>query len=413
MISSKTIDLSILSNYKSSAYTNTIGVIENYSDLRQYIGSEYCLIGGEQNRSPLVEDNGMIKYDNSNSYAQTNEWIPIGDLKVTRVTLKYQKPYTSNTSWYKFSIFLSKLSDTDNEVYTSVVVNDTSTQSQTWYDVDVDFNSIEVNYFKVNAIVGRAFIKDIVIYYQDDEPKSGGAGSGYIGNSLLSNKKMVGYNVPTSSAEGTKTESVNEVSASAVSGKPKSGNGFARIKFLREPDVYWISQYTVGGTTYNLMQIGDVTIPDSIINATQMTCTEITGRSSTIPSFVTNLGDLIFDLQSSIDADVTLEFINNSFLRFLFGRYNYITSGTRMNGSQYYDVANSRVFYQSGWANWVDGKVKYYIAIKIDKVNHRAYMIVLEHTYYHWAGNIGYIAYAIGGMPNGVDLLYETFKDVR
>lgn len=63
---------------------------------------------------------------------------------------------------------------------------------------------------------------------------SGGAGSGYIGNSLVSNKKMVGYNVPTSSAEGTKTESVNEVSASAVSGKTKSGNGFARIKFLRD-----------------------------------------------------------------------------------------------------------------------------------------------------------------------------------
>ena len=62
----------------------------------------------------------------------------------------------------------------------------------------------------------------------------GGAGSGYIGNSLVSNKKMVGYNVPTSSAEGTKTESVNDVSASAVSGKPKSGNGFARVKFIEE-----------------------------------------------------------------------------------------------------------------------------------------------------------------------------------
>lgn len=70
--------------------------------------------------------------------------------------------------------------------------------------------------------------------YKGTSSKSGGAGSGYIANSLLSNKKMVGYNVPTSSAEGTKTESINDVSASAVSGKPKSGNGFARIKFLRE-----------------------------------------------------------------------------------------------------------------------------------------------------------------------------------
>lgn len=79
--------------------------------------------------------------------------------------------------------------------------------------------------------------------------KSGGAGSGYIGNSLLSNKKMVGYNVPTSSAEGTKTESVNEVSASAVSGKPKSGNGFARIKFVRN----WIPPEPPNGfKIYNL-----------------------------------------------------------------------------------------------------------------------------------------------------------------
>ena len=82
-----------------------------------------------------------------------------------------------------------------------------------------------------NSASGR-IIYDIFGY------NGGGAGSGYIGNSLLSNKKMVGYNVPTSSAEGTKTESINEVSASAVSGKPKSGNGFARIKFLREIDFF-------------------------------------------------------------------------------------------------------------------------------------------------------------------------------
>ena len=63
---------------------------------------------------------------------------------------------------------------------------------------------------------------------------SGGAGSGYIGNSLLSNKKMVGYNVHTSSEESTKTESVNEASESPVSGKPKIGNGFARIKLIEE-----------------------------------------------------------------------------------------------------------------------------------------------------------------------------------
>ena len=64
--------------------------------------------------------------------------------------------------------------------------------------------------------------------------EGGGAGSGYIGNALLSNKKMVGYNVPTSSAESTKTESVQAYSADAEANKPKAGDGFAKITFRRK-----------------------------------------------------------------------------------------------------------------------------------------------------------------------------------
>lgn len=59
-----------------------------------------------------------------------------------------------------------------------------------------------------------------------------GAGSGYIGNSLLSNKKMVGYNVPTSSDAGTETESTNEYHSEGVAGKAKVGNGKVKITFL-------------------------------------------------------------------------------------------------------------------------------------------------------------------------------------
>lgn len=70
--------------------------------------------------------------------------------------------------------------------------------------------------------------------YKGTSSKSGGAGSGYIGNSLLSNKKMVGYNVPTSSATGTKTESVEVFDSNYVANKPKAGNGHCRIKFLRD-----------------------------------------------------------------------------------------------------------------------------------------------------------------------------------
>lgn len=71
--------------------------------------------------------------------------------------------------------------------------------------------------------------------YKGTSSKSGGAGSGYIGNSLLSNKKMVGYNVPTSSDEGTKTESVEVYDSNYVANKPKSGNGHCRIKLVAEP----------------------------------------------------------------------------------------------------------------------------------------------------------------------------------
>lgn len=60
-----------------------------------------------------------------------------------------------------------------------------------------------------------------------------GAGSGYIGNSALFNKKMYGNNVPESSDAGTKTTSVTSKSSSAISNKPKVGDGYVKIKYLR------------------------------------------------------------------------------------------------------------------------------------------------------------------------------------
>lgn len=70
--------------------------------------------------------------------------------------------------------------------------------------------------------------------YRGDDTVGAGAGSGYIGNSLINSKKMVGYNVPTSSDTDTETESVNVFSETAESNKPKKGNGYAKIKLLKE-----------------------------------------------------------------------------------------------------------------------------------------------------------------------------------
>lgn len=70
--------------------------------------------------------------------------------------------------------------------------------------------------------------------YKAANSDSGGAGSGYIGNALLDAKKMVGFNVPTSDVASTKTESVNVYNATAEENKPKAGNGFAKITWLRD-----------------------------------------------------------------------------------------------------------------------------------------------------------------------------------
>lgn len=62
----------------------------------------------------------------------------------------------------------------------------------------------------------------------------GGGGSGYIGNQLLTNKYMYGYNIATSEVEETKTYSTTEFSAEAKMNTAKEGNGFVRITPINE-----------------------------------------------------------------------------------------------------------------------------------------------------------------------------------
>ena len=57
-------------------------------------------------------------------------------------------------------------------------------------------------------------------------------GSGYIGNRLLFNKHMTGYNVETSDDESTKTITTTNVSEEPMSDYAKKGNGYAKITCL-------------------------------------------------------------------------------------------------------------------------------------------------------------------------------------
>ena len=165
------------------------------------------------------------------------------------------------------------------------------------------------------------------------------------------------------------------------------------------------------GNTYQLAQIDDFSqIPSDIINATSMTFYD-KGQVGSCPAYVTDLGDLIFDLQTSIDADVTLKFLDTETISGVMGRYDYITGGRRMTGDQWIDLANNNVFKQGGWGNWGDGKIKYYIAVVVDDENERAYVFSIENTYSHWAGNTGWNVKVLGGKPNDVDLFFEIFGE--
>ena len=61
---------------------------------------------------------------------------------------------------------------------------------------------------------------------------TGGGGSGYIGNSLLTNKAMYCYNCEESSEESTKTISTTCAEETPTENCAKKGNGYARITFI-------------------------------------------------------------------------------------------------------------------------------------------------------------------------------------
>lgn len=195
----------------------------NRASLSEYYLTDWILNWSAANAQTLTYSDGTFGISDSGGVIS----YPINRLTgVTKITFKARR--TGYTMYFDGSIF--KIIDGE----AVIVGNYSATLGTSWTEFEVDIDNDTVDYFEAYAGGGYGAyveIKDVVLTVSNN---GGGAGSGYIGNSLLSNKKMVGYNVPTSSVESTKTESVNEVSANAVSGKPKSGNGFARIKLLSE-----------------------------------------------------------------------------------------------------------------------------------------------------------------------------------
>ena len=91
----------------------------------------------------------------------------------------------------------------------------------------------------------------------------GGGGSGYIGNSLLTEKAMYCYNCAESNETSTKTISTSCVNATPTEKCAKSGNGYARITLISSPTNITTDKVTIiaqESTSQNLKNITGKTL---------------------------------------------------------------------------------------------------------------------------------------------------------
>ncbi|MBD9114938.1 hypothetical protein EGP95_04060, partial [bacterium] len=85
-----------------------------------------------------------------------------------------------------------------------------------------------------------------------------GGGSGYIGNSLLTEKTMYCYNCQESSEISTKTISTTCASATPTANCAKSGNGYVRISLISAPETITTDKVTISAqesTSQNLQNV--------------------------------------------------------------------------------------------------------------------------------------------------------------
>jgi len=167
-----------------------------------------------------IDSNNYLRLvKRSGSYQYKTEWCYNGTI--------IQGPSSANNADQNLGYFAFGIDD-DNQIGYMSFIKQRSSSATTTFAVSSVYNGNtgghQTDFYNL--------IKNSIPTHQSI---SGGAGSGYIGNSLLSNKKMVGYNVPTSDATNTKTESVLVYSPAPFANMPKMGDGFARIKFLRDP----------------------------------------------------------------------------------------------------------------------------------------------------------------------------------
>ncbi len=203
--------------YPADSYT---GVITNVPE----DATEILSLKGEMIDFTNITQFSDIVLHSDNNYSvrirreDTYIHLEILEVSTNQTAVLWWTGFGSNYKWW----ICASINDSDGNIYLFAV----SDTNHTWV------NRGTSDHTPISGVSSSGLL--IKRFFKYTQISGGGAGSGYIGNSLVSNKKMVGYNVPTSEDESTKTESVEDASESPVSGKPKIGNGYAKIKFLRD-----------------------------------------------------------------------------------------------------------------------------------------------------------------------------------
>ena len=223
-----------LIHYIDASGTECKFIYEGDSEPITYQAIKYVRLQNNNGPNTLDFCNSAICCSNRTGYNDYNLGMTIFSLLPFKI--KYAYKFAGESTWNYDSKGTWNYQSGSN-CYSKQYYHENKVGNEVFYSTGIYQT---VGYSQITLIDSYLpFFTDIAIYNDFVTlpyypPKlGGGAGSGYIGDHGLVNKKMVGFNVMTSDDPDTKTESVEEAYELPIAGKPKIGNGFCRIKFLR------------------------------------------------------------------------------------------------------------------------------------------------------------------------------------
>ena len=172
------------------------------------------------------------------------------------------------------------------------------------------------------------------------------------------------------------------------------------------------------GSPTNLAQISDQSIITSEIkNATSFTRIRPSYYDTSEQlSYLSSNGDIFYDQDRALvySEEDTYKLVDNDYIEVGFGKVPYRYSGKQYYGAYVYNKVAQTFGNVYGFErnvteqNWTR---KYYVAVVIDHVYKRAYMLFGSNLRnFNYASN-GWLCDLYGGVVNGVDYIYESFKD--